>query len=378
MRNVIETVGGFGLSVFRKFDVIALIPVCMVPVTLCVLTEYFLPTNLHPWIAIPCLLFIFYMGIGYLYFQARNTNTAMRLAKSANAGDWSSEGLSVESEWGQQGIIPLLQNYLVKVQGLTKETTRTAEELLSSSKKASADTLRLSEGAEEIAAMLEETAAGLEEFTASIERSAQNCREVNDLAKAANEAAYQGVDQVSFINNLVDGTGRKSEKVLELIELIESFAIQTNMLALNASIEAARTGEHGPGFTQVADEVKDLAARSNDAAKLIRTRVLNANRQVAEGVKTAEQSSRTIEEVLTQVTEAQRLIEDVANAAIEQSSGVGQIKQAIEQIATLTMDSAASVDQAARIASTLEKEAVTLDENVKALKNRRRNEFEGG
>jgi hypothetical protein len=240
--------------------------------------------------------------------------------------------------------------------------------LLDGSKQASKDANLLSERAEEIAAMLEQTAAGLEEFTASIERNAQNAKEVSDIAKCATEAAYDGADQVSAINNAVSETGKKSKRVLQIIELIEGFATQTSMLSLNASIEAARAGQHGRGFTQVADEVRELSARSSEAAKLIRERILSASRQVQHGMNTANESSRIIEDVLTQVSQAQELIDDVSGASTEQSAGVGQIKLAVEQMASLTQQNASAVDQVAKLASSLEKEAFSLDQHLVVLK----------
>jgi methyl-accepting chemotaxis protein len=156
---------------------------------------------------------------------------------------------------------------------------------------------------------------------------------VSSIARTATEAAYDGADQVSAINNAVSETGKKSQQVLVIIELIEGFAAQTSMLSLNASIEAARAGQHGRGFTQVADEVRELSARSSEAAKLIRDRILSANRQVKEGMDTANESSKILEDVLTQVAQAQELIDDVSSASTEQSAGVGQIKLAVEQMA---------------------------------------------
>jgi hypothetical protein len=221
--------------------------------------------------------------------------------------------------------------------------------------------------AEEIAAMLEETGAGLEQFTSSIERNAQNCRDVKELAKQSTEAAYVGADQVIAISNAVNETGAKAQKVISLIHQIETFAAQTNMLAFNATIEAARAGNNGRGFVQVADEVRALSNRSGDVAKVIRDRIKSAAKQIGGGMQASNTSAKILEDVLIQVAQAQDLIDDIASATTEQSAGVVQIKDAVEQMATLTQSNAGAVDQVAKLATGLEMEAFALDQSLVGL-----------
>jgi methyl-accepting chemotaxis protein len=368
MRNVIEKIGAPAISLFGKYDLKVLPSATAAALSLCLLTKVFIPSAWQWLIVIPSLLLLLYFVIGFNYVRAGNVATGAAIIQRAKNGDWQLSKNFEGNQFAKNGVVGLITTYFDSVRRMTDETARTAEDLLAGSKKTSSDANKLSERAEEIAAMLEETAAGLEEFTASIERNAQNAKEVSDIAKRATEAAYDGADQVSAINNAVSETGKKSQRVLHIIELIEGFAAQTSMLSLNASIEAARAGQHGRGFTQVADEVRELSARSSEAAKLIRERILSANRQVQQGMDTANESSKILEDVLTQVAQAQELIDDVASASTEQSAGVGQIKLAIEQMATLTQQNASAVDQVAKLATSLEKEAFSLDQNLIGLK----------
>jgi methyl-accepting chemotaxis protein len=369
MRNTIEIIATPSLTVYRRFGLQALAPACAVPILICLLVEYAITPNMQIWFVLPSTLAIFYLLFGFAYFRYRNTKNAKLLIDQANAGKWSVNDQSIGKLWRNRGVLPLIRNYLEKVQELTTRTVSTTESLLDSSKKTSNDTQDLSQRAEEIATMLEETSAGLEEFTASIERNAQNCRQADALAEAAGEAADEGADQVATINKMTSETGKKSEQILGIIELIEGFAAQTNMLALNACIEAARAGSNGRGFTQVADEVRGLSERSAEVSKLIRERILSASRQVRSGLQTANESTKTLESVLHQVGKTQELMSEVATASTEQSAGVGQIKMAVEQMATLTQQNASAVDQVARIATTLEKEAIALDQSVASLKS---------
>ncbi len=371
MRNAIETIVTPSLAVYRHFGLQALAPSCAVPVFICLLAEYAIAPDMQICFVLPSIFVIFYLLFGFAYFRYRNTKNAKFLIDQANAGKWSEDDLRLDARWRTRGVVPLVRDYLAKVQELTERTVGTTESLLENSRKTSGDTKDLSQRAEEIATMLEETSAGLEEFTASIERNAQNCRQADALAEEAGHAADDGADQVATINRMTQETGKKSEQILSIIELIEGFAAQTNMLALNACIEAARAGSHGRGFTQVADEVRDLSERSAEASKLIRERILSASRQVRAGVQTANESTKTLESVLHQVGKTQELMGEVATASTEQSAGVGQIKMAVEQMATLTQQNASAVDQVARIATTLEKEAIALDQSVASLKSYR-------
>jgi methyl-accepting chemotaxis protein len=369
MRNLIETFSTPSLAVFRRFGLSALAPACAVPIAVCLVAEYTLPINMHFWVILPCIFTIFHLLIGFAYFRYRNTSNATFLINQANSGKWSIDDQHLDTLWRDRGVVPLVRDYLSKVRELTERTASTTEALLDNSRKTTSDTKDLSERAEEIATMLEETSAGLEEFTVSIERNAYNCHQANELSKDAGVAADDGADQVAAINKMTLETGKKSEHILGIIELIEGFAAQTNMLALNACIEAARAGGHGRGFTQVADEVKGLSERSAEVSKVIRERILSASRQVRAGVQTANESTSTLESVLKQVTKTQALMREVATASTEQSAGVGQIKFAVEQMSSLTQQNASAVDQVARIAITLEKEAIALDQSVASLKS---------
>ena len=368
MRNIIERLGSPALALYAKHDLKVLSYATAIAIGGCLFAKVLLPPSWQWVVVLSCLCLLLYFMIGFNYLQARSVDAGSAIIDRAMVGDWQLSKEHENNQFSKNGVVGLITCYLNSVQRMADETARTAEDLLEGSKLASNNATQLSVRAEEIAAMLEETAAGLEEFTASIERNAQNAKEVSDIAKCATEAAYDGADQVSAINNAVTETGKKSQRVLQIIELIEGFAAQTSMLSLNASIEAARAGQHGRGFTQVADEVRELSARSSEAAKLIRERILGASRQVQQGMDTANESSRILEDVLTQVSQAQELIDDVSGASTEQSAGVGHIKLAVEQMATLTQQNASAVDQVAKLAASLENEAFSLDKNLVVIK----------
>lgn len=377
MRKTLEILGWPVLRVYQRFGLTAFGPICSAFILITLLAvAIFPPGQFRTALVVGLLIAGTYLFLGFAYYRQRHLSIGADLLKRALSGDWKFDAKDIDSRWRNQGVVPFVLGYAERVKVLTDETARIAENLLHNSKQTSQDANRLLTQAEEIAAMLEETGAGLEQFTASIERNAQNCREVKDLAKQSTEAAYAGADQVIAISNAVNETGRKSQKVIAIIDLIESFATQTNMLALNATIEAARAGNNGRGFAQVADEVRALSNRSGDVAKVIRERITSATRQIQGGMVASNNSAKILEDVLLQVAQAQDLIDDIANASSEQSAGVGQIKSAVEQMANLTQSNASAVDQVAKLAAGLEQEAFALDQSLVGLKASRFNSRE--
>jgi methyl-accepting chemotaxis protein len=368
MVNILEFWGRPAIAIYRRFDYFAVLPICTFIAFAIALCGLFAPPMFRNIGICALILLGFYAFTGYVFFRRQHLQLSARLLDSAIAGDWQFDDQIANNRWANQGIVPLVKAFGIRVNGLTEQTGNTADALLTSAQAAASESDRLSVRAEEIAAMLEETAASLEQFTGSIDRNAQNCIKVRELSKQATEAAYDGADQVSAINATVHQTGVHSRKVLEIISQIEGFANQTNMLALNAAIEAARVGTNGKGFTQVADEVRELAHKSADASRLIKDRVLAASDQIQQGVNIANESALILEDVLTQVAQTNELVDDIANASTEQSAGVSQIKLAIEQMASLTQDNASAVEQTAKLAKSLQKEALALDRGLSGLK----------
>jgi methyl-accepting chemotaxis protein len=373
MRKVLEFFGSPSISFFKRFDFYALGP-CSVAVAIGIaLIGLMSPSWLRTVALALILITAFYIVTGYMYFRQRHMKIGQAHLDQALNGEWNFTSSTEDNEWVSYGINPMVKTYGNRVCALTEQTGTTAEALLNSSRSTTTEADKLSERAEEIAAMLEETSASLEQFTGSIERNAQHCAQVRELSKKATEAAYDGADQVSTINNAVSKTGVKSRQVLDIIAQIEGFASQTNMLALNAAIEAARVGQNGRGFTQVADEVRELAHKTSAASQLIKTRILAANEQIHQGVVIANESSSILEDVLTQVAQTNELVDDIANASTEQGAGVSQIRMAIEQMAVLTQQNASAVDQTAKLAKNLEQEAYALDASLVSLKSSRFN-----
>ncbi|MCE2914089.1 MAG: methyl-accepting chemotaxis protein, partial [Rubrivivax sp.] len=152
----------------------------------------------------------------------------------------------------------------------------------------------------------------------------------------------------------------RSRKIAEIIGTIDGIAFQTNILALNAAVEAARAGEQGRGFAVVASEVRALAQRSASAAAEIKTLISDSVERVEAGSKLVGQAGSTMGEIVAQVNRVSTLIDEIAGASAEQTSGFGQVSQAVTQLDTVTQQNAALVEESAAAAASLQQQADRL------------------
>jgi len=225
-----------------------------------------------------------------------------------------------------------------------------ASGLSSASAQVSATSQTLSQGTSEQAASVEETTSSLEQMSSSITQNAENSRQTEQLAvKGAKDAEESG----RTVKDTVDAMKNIAEKV----SIIEEISYQTNLLALNAAIEAARAGEHGRGFAVVATEVRKLAERSQSAAKEI-------SGLAGTSVKVAEKSGQLLEELVPNIRKTADLVQEVAAASNEQSSGVGQINKAMSQVDQVTQRNASAAEELASTAEEMASQAEALQQLV--------------
>jgi methyl-accepting chemotaxis protein len=161
---------------------------------------------------------------------------------------------------------------------------------------------------------------------------------------------------------------QESQKVSDIINVIEDIAFQTNILALNASVEAARVGEQGRGFAVVASEVKSLAQRCAVAAKEIRVLIERSHGKVSAGSQAVASAGETMKEITEAVSRVQALMSEIANATGQQSGGIHQVNRAVVEIDHLTQQNAALVEEAAAAANALEARAHQLQDAVGAFR----------
>jgi methyl-accepting chemotaxis protein len=188
------------------------------------------------------------------------------------------------------------------------------------------------------------------------------------MARHNAQTATDGGRVMSDVVRTMNDIRTASSKIGEITGTIDSIAFQTNILALNAAVEAARAGEQGRGFAVVASEVRLLAQRSAQAAREIKTLIAGSIQQVEAGTTVVRGAGTTIEEIVAASQRVDRLLDDVANGAREQSMGVGQIGQAVQELDRMTQQNAALVEETAAAASAMKQQAHTLSEEVARFK----------
>ncbi|WP_152060022.1 methyl-accepting chemotaxis protein [Aliarcobacter butzleri] len=219
------------------------------------------------------------------------------------------------------------------------------------------DKLNLSSN--EAAASLEETAAALEEITSNVRNNTQNIAQMAKLSSEVTKLANDGENFANQTTVAMDEINNQVNLVNEAISIIDNIAFQTNILSLNAAVEAATAGEAGKGFAVVAQEVRNLASRSAEAAQDIKTIVENATIKANQGKSIATNMIGGYKELNHSISQTINLINDIQNASKEQLSGIEQINDAVTQldrqtqqnasIATQTQDIAIVADEIAKL-----------------------------
>jgi methyl-accepting chemotaxis protein len=208
----------------------------------------------------------------------------------------------------------------------------------------------LNKSSNEAATSLEETAAALEEITSNVTSNTQRISEMSNFAKQVTDSASEGQELASKTALAMDQINKQVSDINEAITVIDQIAFQTNILSLNAAVEAATAGEAGKGFAVVAQEVRNLAGRSAEAAKEIKDLVESANTKANEGKSIADKMIHGYESLNTNIDKTIELIEDVATASTEQETGIVQINEAINSLDQQTQKNASVANEAKDIA----------------------------
>ncbi|AXK48961.1 chemotaxis protein [Aliarcobacter trophiarum LMG 25534] len=218
------------------------------------------------------------------------------------------------------------------------------------------------------AASLEETAAALEEITGITKNNTQNAQKMSSLSKDVKDSVVLGENLANKTASSMDEINAKVEAINEAIEVIDQIAFQTNILSLNAAVEAATAGEAGKGFAVVAQEVRNLANRSAEAAKEIKDLVENATSKTNEGKKISDDMKTGYNNLNKLISETINIIQDVSIASSEQLKGIEQINDAVSVLDRVTQENASEASNVALIANETLSMAKILVEDAKTKK----------
>jgi methyl-accepting chemotaxis protein len=219
----------------------------------------------------------------------------------------------------------------------------------------------LSRRTEQQAASIEETAAALEEVTTTVRDSARGAEDAGNLVQRARSGAEKSGVVVRKAVAAMREIEKSSGEIGNIIGVIDDIAFQTNLLALNAGVEAARAGDAGKGFAVVAQEVRELAQRSANAAKEIKTLIGASSQQVENGVNLVDETGKALELIVAEVEEINTHVSAIVVAAREQATGLQEINTAVNTMDQSTQQNAAMVEQQTAASHSLAREAEALN-----------------
>ncbi|MDC8784146.1 methyl-accepting chemotaxis protein [Roseateles koreensis] len=291
---------------------------------------------------------------------------AARLANAVAGGDLTHQ-ITPQGRDEISDLLAAMKGMNEGLAGIVSQVRDSSESIATGSAEIATGNADLSQRTEEQASNLEETAASMEEMTATVRQNADIAHTATQLAGSASAAAGRGGEVVGQVVSTMEEISSSSHKISEIIGVIDGIAFQTNILALNAAVEAARAGEQGRGFAVVASEVRSLAQRSAEAAKDIKGLIGQSVEKVEVGSRLVREAGTSMTDIVAQVKRVADLISEIGAATTEQTQGIGQVGEAVNQLDRMTQQNAALVEESAAAAESLKGQALRLADIVRGF-----------
>lgn len=271
-------------------------------------------------------------------------------AEAIAAGNLAKD-VSILSE--QDLLGKAFQNMITNLNSLVSEVMQVSDAINTGSQTVSGFSRSMAQGTTQTASSLEQITSSMAELESRTQINADNSAETNRLAERARAAAEKGSRQMAEMLTAMDEINAAAQKISNIAKVIDSIAFQTNLLALNASVEAARAGKHGKGFVVVAQEVRNLAARSATAARETAELIQRSVDKTVKGSEIAGRTAEALQEILSSITRVTGLVTDIAAAGNEQAQGIAQINVGLGLIDQETQKNAAIASDSSEAAATL-------------------------
>ena len=275
------------------------------------------------------------------------------------------------SPWGRDEAAQLMLELRAmqdSLRTMVQRVRHASDDIVHSSSEIASGAMELSSRTEQGAANLEQSAASMEEISSTVKNTSHTTDEASRMARHNAEVAADGGRVMHDVVATMEAIRGSSAKIGEIIGTIDAIAFQTNILALNAAVEAARAGDQGRGFAVVASEVRMLAQRSAEAAREIKVLIGQSVDQVESGTAVVRKAGVTMQDIVASSQRVDQLLADVAHGAREQSLGVGQIGQAVQELDHMTQQNAAMVEETAAAAAAMKEQAQALADEVARFK----------
>lgn len=278
-------------------------------------------------------------------------------------------GISVGLLIGIFVLVTLIINGITRpINATITSLNQSSEDVGTASTQLKATSDLIATASTEAAASLEETVASLEELSSMVKINATNSEAAAQLSIESQKTAEDGEQQILQLISSINEMAGSSEKIQDIVSVIDDVAFQTNLLALNAAVEAARAGEQGRGFAVVAEAVRTLAQRSAEQAKNISNLINENTTKVTQSSATAKRSEDALNKIVASIKKMTSLNAEISGASKEQSVGLGQITEAMNQLDQATQMNAGSAEESAASAQQLSTEAQSLKNQVAGLR----------
>ncbi|MBD9062741.1 MAG: chemoreceptor protein, partial [Enterobacter cloacae] len=283
---------------------------------------------------------LFLLWIYMTQYLVTPINTVKKSIEDVTAGNL---GVTIP-EFGNNcagRLIPGINSLSGNIATLVREIRASSQTAMTLSDQLSARSAQLSVKTEQQSASLVQTAASMEQMAASTKNNADNTRLASEQANQARLQARKGGELMGQVAHNMQSITECAQQMTEIISMIDGIAFQTNILALNAAVEAARAGDHGKGFSVVAEEVRNLAHRSAEAAKNIKTLIEVTSNNVTQGVTVVSEAEKNMREIVAGSGNVSRLMDEISSSTSEQEKGISQITLALSELERVTQSNVA-------------------------------------
>ena len=270
------------------------------------------------------------------------------------------------------GDFQMIETSIVKMTGDISETItqikHAADQVSTGSDHVSSAAQSLAQGATEQASSVQELSASITEISTQVRQNAENSQKADCLAKDATNSINSSNEQMKQLMVSMNDIDIKSKEISKIIKTIEDIAFQTNILALNAAVEAARAGAAGKGFSVVADEVRNLAGKSADAAKNTTQLIEESVSAISHGVNLTTVTAGELNNAVDAVMSTTELISEITRASNAQAQAIGQVAIGLDQISSVVQTNSATSEQSAAASEELSSQAYLMQEMVSKFK----------